>query len=96
MVQRQDEAGPLSNQFATGCYTHHQKTVICDAEDNSGGLLRVVAFIGGLDINTGRYDTPEFPLFKTLQTLHANDFRNKCFPGLNTLIVLNTAPTNSK
>ena len=71
----------LAHQFATGCYTHHQKTVICDEED-ANGKFNVIAFIGGLDITTGRYDTPEFPLFKTLQTVHKDDFRNKCFPGL--------------
>lgn len=29
-------------------YTHHQKTVICDAplEEDEGGLRRIIAFIG--------------------------------------------------
>ena len=61
-------------------YTHHQKTVICDAvfeKDNS--LSRIVAFIGGLDITHGRYDTPEFPLFKTIKNVHKNDFRQNNF-----------------
>ena len=35
---------------------------------------QIVAFIGGLDITDGRYDSPEFPLFKTLKTLHKGDF----------------------
>jgi phospholipase D1/2 len=34
----------------------------------------MVAFIGGIDLTDGRYDTPEFNLFKTLRTLHAGDF----------------------
>ena len=77
--------GVLANEFVSSCYTHHQKTVICDAEDGDGSR-RVVAFIGGLDITDGRYDSPEFPLFKTLQTLHANDFLSNCVPGkLNNL-----------
>jgi len=71
----------MANEFVSGCYTHHQKTVICDAEDPADGSRRVVAFIGGLDITNGRYDTPEFPLFKTLSTLHATDFLSNCVPG---------------
>ena len=35
---------------------------------------QIVAFIGGLDITDGRYDSPEFPLFKTLKTHHKGDF----------------------
>jgi len=81
LVPRQKTDGILANQFVSGCYTHHQKTVICDAEDPEDGTRRVVAFIGGLDITDGRYDTPEFPLFKTLRTLHANDFLSNCVPG---------------
>ena len=73
--------GVLANEFVSSCYTHHQKTVICDAEDGDGSR-RVVAFIGGLDITDGRYDSPDFPLFKTLQTLHANDFLSNCVPGI--------------
>ena len=59
----------------SGFYSHHQKTVICDAafeEDES--MRRIVAFIGGLDITDGRYDSPEFPLFRTIKTLHLGDF----------------------
>ena len=54
-------------------YTHHQKSVICDAEFE-GGKRQIIAFIGGLDITEGRYDSPDFPLFKTLKTLHRGDF----------------------
>ena len=71
----------LSNRFAANVYTHHQKTVICDAEDEDSGLRRVVAFIGGLDITDGRYDTCEFQLFKTISTLHIGDFYSNCVVG---------------
>ena len=30
----------------------------------------------------GRYDSPEFPIFRTLRTFHKGDFRNKCYPGV--------------
>ena len=38
----------LQNQFSSGAYTHHQKSVICDADpDVPGGARRLVAFVGG-------------------------------------------------
>jgi len=75
LVGRQKTDGVLASQFVSGMYTHHQKTVICDAtfeEDES--LRRIVAYVGGLDIAGGRYDSPEFPLFRTLRTLHEGDY----------------------
>lgn len=30
----------------------------------------------------GRFDSPEFPIFKTLRSFHKGDFRNKCYPGV--------------
>ena len=82
LVPRQKTDGVMANTFVSCCYTHHQKTVICDAafeEDES--MRRIVAFIGGLDITNGRYDTPEFPLFKTIKTNHVDDFYQNCVPG---------------
>ena len=63
------------NVFSSGAYTHHQKSIIADA-DNGGGARRLVAFVGGLDLTGGRWDTPEFPLFSTLLNEHSGDFRN--------------------
>ena len=64
-------------------YTHHQKTVVCDAAfENDESVRRIVAFIGGLDITNGRYDTPEFPLFKTIKNIHQGDFYQNNFPGI--------------
>ena len=34
-----------------------------------------VAYVGGLDITKGRWDTPEHHIFKTLNSEHAADFR---------------------
>ncbi len=39
-------------------YTMHQKFVICDDGKS------YIAFVGGLDITFGRYDTPSHPLFR--------------------------------
>ena len=60
----------MAGEFVSTCYTHHQKTVIVDAAPLAGSTTdqrRLVAFLGGLDITDGRYDSPEFPLFSTLQ-----------------------------
>ena len=39
----------LQNQFSSGAYTHHQKSVICDADpDVPGAARRLVAFVGGI------------------------------------------------
>ncbi|XP_063869848.1 uncharacterized protein LOC135105560 isoform X3 [Scylla paramamosain] len=67
----------FQDQFSQTCYTHHQKTVILDcppADDEE--LPRIQAFVGGLDITDGRYDTPEHELFRTLHSLHQGDFYN--------------------
>ncbi|KAK1418721.1 hypothetical protein QVD17_27867 [Tagetes erecta] len=63
-----------------GIYTHHQKTVIVDT-DAGYGKRRILAFVGGLDLCDGRYDSPKHPLFRTLQTVHADDFHNPTFTG---------------
>jgi len=75
LVSRGRTDGVIMDKFEETAYTHHQKTVICDADFESDENLRqIVAFIGGLDITDGRYDSPEFNLFKTIKTLHQGDF----------------------
>ena len=72
----------LGGTFVSTCYTHHQKTIVTDASSKDDSeSRRLIAFVGGLDITDGRYDTPEFPLFSTLNTLHAGDFYQNCTPG---------------
>ncbi|KAL2658339.1 hypothetical protein AAZV13_03G016250 [Glycine max] len=67
--------------FSSGTiYTHHQKTVIVDA-DAGNNKRKIVAFVGGLDLCDGRYDTPHHPMFRTLQTLHKDDYHNPTFTG---------------
>ncbi|KAL9663347.1 hypothetical protein QQ045_018732 [Rhodiola kirilowii] len=61
-------------------YTHHQKNVIVDA-DAGHNKRKITAFVGGLDLTKGRYDTPGHPLFKTLQTVHKDDYHNPNFVG---------------
>ena len=67
-----------NNQFSFSFYTHHQKSVVCDAgvDTNDDTRRRLVAFIGGLDLTGGRYDTPNHELFSTLLNQHDGDFRN--------------------
>ncbi|CAN1848874.1 Phospholipase D beta 1 [Linum perenne] len=61
-------------------YTHHQKTVIVDA-DAGYNRRKIIAFVGGLDVCDGRYDTPHHPLFRTLDTVHKDDYHNPTFTG---------------
>ena len=64
------------NQFQNQFYTHHQKTIICDAACTDSTRLRIVAYLGGLDLTNGRWDTPDHELFSTLQNEHKGDFLN--------------------
>jgi len=83
-VQRAKESWlGLGSTFVATCYTHHQKTIIVDAAKPDGSEdRRLVAFLGGLDITDGRYDTPEFPLFKSIHNVHVGDFYSKCIPDV--------------
>ncbi|KAM7260188.1 hypothetical protein ACFE04_015929 [Oxalis oulophora] len=65
----------IKQQETGTIYTHHQKTVIVDA-DAGQYRRKIVAFIGGLDLCSGRYDTPHHQLFRTLNTVHKDDFHN--------------------
>ncbi|XP_031495239.1 phospholipase D beta 1-like [Nymphaea colorata] len=71
----------LVKQGETGViYTHHQKSVILDT-DAGNGKRKVTAFVGGLDLCDGRYDTPSHSLFRTLETVHKDDYHNPTFPA---------------
>ncbi|XP_048229820.1 phospholipase D beta 1 isoform X2 [Ricinus communis] len=73
----------IKKQEVGTIYTHHQKTVIVDA-DAGHHKRKIVAFVGGLDLCKGRYDTPHHPLFRTLETVHKDDYHNPTFaePGV--------------
>ncbi|KAJ4954183.1 hypothetical protein NE237_031015 [Protea cynaroides] len=65
-------------------FTHHQKIVVVDSEMPSGSASeqrRIVSFVGGIDLCDGRYDTPIHSLFKTLNTVHHDDFHQPNFKG---------------
>ncbi|KAI7738074.1 hypothetical protein M8C21_018063 [Ambrosia artemisiifolia] len=68
-----------TKKAAETIYSHHQKTVIVDAD--AGIKRRIMAFVGGLDLCEGRYDTPEHSLFSTLNTLHKDDYHNPNYIG---------------
>ncbi|KAH6825402.1 phospholipase D alpha 1 [Perilla frutescens var. hirtella] len=59
-------------------FTHHQKIVIVDAampnDSKDEDKRRIVSFIGGIDLCDGRYDTQFHSLFRTLNTVHRDDF----------------------
>ena len=68
-------------------FTHHQKAVICDcaaAPQKTGDNAKrgVCAFVGGLDLTNGRWDTPEKSLFDA--THFDGDFRNAILPEAET------------
>ncbi|KAL0372237.1 UNVERIFIED_CONTAM: Phospholipase D alpha 1 [Sesamum calycinum] len=64
-------------------FTHHQKTVWVDSEPPGGtsGKRRIISFVGGIDLCDGRYDTRIHSLFRTLDTVHRDDFHQPNFPG---------------
>ena len=44
-----------------------------------GNNRKISAFIGGLDLCDGRYDTPEHRLFRDLNTVFQDDYHNPTF-----------------
>lgn len=58
----------------------HPQIVLYDSANpvDIEGRRIVAAFVGGLDLTSGRYDTPHHSLFCTLRTAHKNDFYNGC------------------
>jgi phospholipase D1/2 len=46
----------------------------------SGNNRKITAFLGGLDLCDGRYDTPEHTLFLDLDTVFKDDFHQPTFP----------------
>eukprot|EP00667_Euglena_gracilis_P003485 EG_transcript_3496 len=77
-TQDQDGDSPVTKLLSVvgteAIFTHHQKSIMCDAPASVPGQYRVVAFMGGLDLTTGRFDTAEHPPFRTLATWHKDDF----------------------
>lgn len=54
----------INNRQGNLLFTHHQKTVMLDTDcEDCSTERKLVAFIGGLDLCDGRYDTPDHPLW---------------------------------
>ncbi|GKV42898.1 hypothetical protein SLEP1_g50258 [Rubroshorea leprosula] len=68
----------FKQQVVGTLFTHHQKCVIVDTQA-SGNNRKITAFIGGLDLCDGRYDTPDHRLFRDLDTVFRDDFHNPTF-----------------
>ncbi|KAM3287639.1 hypothetical protein P3S67_021069 [Capsicum chacoense] len=68
----------LKRQIVGNLFTHHQKCVLVDTEA-PGNERKITAFIGGLDLCDGRYDTPKHRLFSDLDTVFGNDVHNPTF-----------------
>ncbi|KAG9144442.1 hypothetical protein Leryth_014488 [Lithospermum erythrorhizon] len=62
------------------------RNVIVDSQA-PGNNRKISAFIGGLDLCDGRYDTPEHRLFRDLKTVFEEDFHNPTF-GVSAYLVL--------
>uniref|UniRef100_A0A5B7C2A1 Phospholipase D n=1 Tax=Davidia involucrata TaxID=16924 RepID=A0A5B7C2A1_DAVIN len=70
----------FKQQVVGTLYTHHQKCVIVDTQ-SYGNNRKITAFIGGLDLCDGRYDTPEHRLFRDLNTVFQDDYHNPTLPA---------------
>ncbi|KAK9865095.1 hypothetical protein WJX84_006038 [Apatococcus fuscideae] len=70
-----------------GDYRRERKAAKQEASQPNGttqseGLKRrLIAFMGGIDLCDGRYDTPRHALFHTLNTVHAGDYHQACIAG---------------
>ncbi|KAK9740079.1 hypothetical protein RND81_03G009700 [Saponaria officinalis] len=70
----------FKQQVVGTLYTHHQKCVIVDTQAH-GNNRKISAFLGGLDLCDGRYDTPQHRLFKDLDTVFRDDYHNPTLAG---------------
>lgn len=76
-------SGKLSffkQQVVGTLFTHHQKCVLVDTQAY-GNNRKITAFVGGIDLCDGRYDTPQHRLFRDLDTVFKDDFHNPTFPA---------------
>uniref|UniRef100_A0A1J3IA61 Phospholipase D n=1 Tax=Noccaea caerulescens TaxID=107243 RepID=A0A1J3IA61_NOCCA len=72
--------GLFKQQVVGTLFTHHQKCVLVDTQA-VGNNRKVTAFIGGIDLCDGRYDTPEHRILNDLETVFKDDFHNPTFPA---------------
>lgn len=67
------QQGATSNQGDSWDYSHHQKFVVVDGE---------VAFIGGIDLSYGRWETGNFDVVIDPKNFTINEMYNPCVPKL--------------
>ncbi|KAL3527259.1 hypothetical protein ACH5RR_011915 [Cinchona calisaya] len=72
--------GYLKQKVVGTFFTHHQKCVLVDTQAY-GNNRKITAFLGGLDLCDGRYDTPEHRLFRGLDTVFKDDLHQPTFPA---------------
>ncbi|KAG5611844.1 hypothetical protein H5410_023125 [Solanum commersonii] len=79
----QESGKALIQGFQVGTlFTHHQKTIVVDIEIPRGmSHKRMIVSLGGIDLCDGQYDTQDHSLFRTLDTIHKQDFYQPSFPG---------------
>lgn len=68
----------MKQQVVGNLFTHHQKCVLLDTQAR-GNNRKITAFLGGIDLCDGRYDTPEHRLFRDLDTIFKDDFHQPTF-----------------
>eukprot|EP00403_Amphidinium_massartii_P027999 CAMPEP_0178396592 /NCGR_PEP_ID=MMETSP0689_2-20121128/13807_1 /TAXON_ID=160604 /ORGANISM="Amphidinium massartii, Strain CS-259" /LENGTH=765 /DNA_ID=CAMNT_0020017269 /DNA_START=36 /DNA_END=2333 /DNA_ORIENTATION=+ len=56
-------------------FTHHQKAVSLDSDG------KCICYVGGIDLCDGRWDSPNHPLFRTLQGPHSEDYHQCMIQG---------------
>ncbi|XP_072982910.1 phospholipase D delta-like isoform X1 [Typha latifolia] len=69
----------VKQQVVGTLYTHHQKCLLVDTKAYHSTMRKITAFIGGLDLCKGRYDTPEHRLFNDLDSVFLDDIHNPTF-----------------
>lgn len=67
---------PTTAQYDSVDYSHHQKFVVVDG---------LVAFIGGIDLSYGRWETPEFDIVVDPARFLINDMYSPCMTRLRPL-----------
>lgn len=67
------QQGSTSDQIDSWDYSHHQKFVVVDGK---------VAFIGGIDLSYGRWETPNFDVVIDPSKFTLNEMYNPCLPKL--------------
>ncbi|XP_072982915.1 phospholipase D delta-like isoform X6 [Typha latifolia] len=72
----------VKQQVVGTLYTHHQKCLLVDTKAYHSTMRKITAFIGGLDLCKGRYDTPEHRLFNDLDSVFLDDIHNPTFDML--------------